>query len=437
MSHRRLFPWSLGLLVLALSSVASAQPAQAGGDAFTEALSKGPLYAALAAFLGGLLVSLTPCVYPMVAVTVSLFGARTSKSRWQGVRLSGAFVAGIVSMFTPLGVVAGLTGSVFGSVLQSSWVLVGIALLFLAMAASLFGAFDLALPSGLVNRLNQVGGMGMKGAFGLGMVCGLIAAPCTGPVLTGILTWIARTQSAGLGALAMGAFSLGLGLPFFAVGAFAMQLPKSGQWMVSIKSLLGIVMVMVALYFLSTVFPESVKALRPTPTVLIVTGALAAFGVLLGGIHKDFHSPEWKDRLTKGLGVALTSVAGLAFLLALSAPARTLSWEDVSLSAARERAREEARPLLVDFTASWCVACKEMDKLTFAAPEVALEAGRFVAVKIDATNDEDPAVQQAMQALGVVGLPTVVVFDSSGREAARYTDFVPADRFLDAIRAVN
>src|SRR5690606_12313925 len=120
-------------LVLAAGSNAWAASGDGTADAFTTALGKGPVYAALAAFIGGLLVSLTPCVYPMVAVTVSLFGARQSTTRWQGARLSAAFVAGIVCMFTPLGVVAGLTGSVFGSVLQSTWVLVGISLLFLAM----------------------------------------------------------------------------------------------------------------------------------------------------------------------------------------------------------------------------------------------------------------------------------------------------------------
>lgn len=434
-SLRRFAPLTLALLVVVTTSSAWAGANEQ--DAFTTALSKGPLYAAVAAFLGGLLVSLTPCVYPMIAVTVSLFGARQSKTRWESTRLSASFVAGIVSMFTPLGVIAGLTGSVFGSVLQNTWVLVGISLLFLAMALSMFGAFELALPSGLLNRLSQVGGMGMKGAFGLGMVCGLIAAPCTGPVLTGILTWIAQTQNAGLGALAMTAFSLGLGLPFFAVGAFAMQLPKSGRWMVSVKSLLGIVMAVVALYFLGTAFPRVVARLRPEATLLTVSGVAALLGILLGAIHRDFQSPQWSDRILKGVGVTLTTIASFAFITALSTPKRTLSWQKVPLETARELALKEGRPLLVDFTANWCVACKELDRHTFAEPRVAAEAGRFVAVKVDATNDEDPAVQEAMRSLKVVGLPTVVVFDSKGQEAVRYTDFVPPDRFLTAIQSVD
>ncbi len=149
-------------------------------DAFTEALSKGPVYAALAALAGGFVVSLTPCVYPMVAVTVSVFGAREAKSRWEGAALSAAFVLGIVAMFVPLGVAAGLSGSIFGSVLQNRWVVVGMAVLFLALAASLFGAYELALPGAVTNRLATFGGIGYRGAFFLGLACGLIASPCTG-----------------------------------------------------------------------------------------------------------------------------------------------------------------------------------------------------------------------------------------------------------------
>ncbi len=427
----------VSLLAIALLGAGSASAAPGTPDAFTAAVSKGPLYATLAALVGGLLVSLTPCVYPMIAITVSVFGAKQSKSRLQGLSLSASFVLGIMAMFTPLGVIAGLTGSMFGSVLQSTWVLVGIAVLFLGMAAAMFGAFELGLPSGLVNRLNQVGGMGLKGAFGLGLVCGLIAAPCTGPVLTGILTWIAKSQSASLGALAMGAFSLGLGLPFFVVGAFAMQLPKSGPWMLHVKSFFGLVLSVVALYFLSTAFPALGHLAKSNLTFLAVCGAVALVGIALGAVHRDFHSPDLKDRALKGTGVVLTTLGAFAFILGMATPERTLSWRTMSLSEARSQATKTGQPLLVDFTASWCGACKELEKHTFAAPDVAREAGRFLAVRVDASNGDDPAVQNAMQSFGVVGLPTVIVLDSQGKEALRYTEFVPAERFLSNISEVN
>jgi thiol:disulfide interchange protein DsbD len=407
------------------------------GDAFTAALTKGPLYAGGAAFLGGLLVSLTPCVYPMIAVTVSVFGARESKSRWQGTALSLAFVVGIVAMFVPLGVVAGMTGGVFGSVLQSKWVIVGISVLFLVMAASMFGAFELALPSSLTNRLATVGGIGYKGAFVLGLVCGLIAAPCTGPVLTGILTWIAKTQSGSLGALAMAAFALGLGAPFFLVGAFAVQLPKSGRWMVHVKSVLGIVLVVVALYFLSTAFPVLTSFARGDVVFLSVVGLSVLIGLLMGAVHRSFDEPGVAIKIRKGAGTLLTTVGVFLLVTGFSKPAQSLSWESLSWQEAQAKAKQEKRPLLVDFTATWCGACKQLDRETFSKPDVALEAGRFVAVKVDATDDEDPQVTSAMQSMKVVGLPTVLVYDSAGKEAVRCTDFVPAAPFLEAIRRVN
>ena len=423
------------LIVLALSSVALAATGEP--DLFTQALAKGPLYAAAAAVLGGLAVSLTPCVYPMVAVTVSAFGAREAKSRWEGTALSAVFVLGIACMFTPLGVVAGLTGSVFGSVLQNPWVVMGIAALFLAMAASMFGAFEMTLPSALTNRLATIGGIGYKGAFGLGFVCGIIAAPCSGPMLTSILTWIANTQSAVLGAAAMGAFSLGLGFPFFLVGAFAVQLPKSGPWMVHVKSVLGIVLIVVALYFINLHFPVISSFAHPSVGFFVATAVAIVVGLLIGGVHRDFAEPSNGGRVLKALGVFLMSGGAFLAIAAVLKPTATLSWERTDYVVAREKARAEARPLLVDFTASWCVSCKELEKHTFSHDAVEQEAGRFVAVRVDATDDEDPKVEKALAEFRVKGLPTVILFDSEGREATRFNDFVEAEPFLEALRKVN
>lgn len=406
------------------------------GDDFARAVDRGPLYAAGIALLGGLLVSLTPCVYPMIAITVSVFGARQSASRWHGLGLSSAFVLGIVFMFAPLGVVAGMTGSLFGSALQNPYVLGGIALLFFAMSASMLGAFELALPSALTNRLAEVGGVGLKGAFGLGLVCGLIAAPCTGPVLTGILTWIAETQSAFSGGLAMVAFSLGLGVPFFFVGAFAVQLPKSGPWMVQVKSALAIVLAVVALYYLATAFPALVDWVRPSRTLFLISGAAVVLGIAAGAIHREFTAPGFKDVALKSAGTFTTTVGAFVFITAWMTPERRLDWLEVSLEEAQVTAQKAGKPLLVDFTASWCGACKELDNRTFSDPLVQKEAGRFVAVKVDATDDEDPIVERTMASLRVVGLPTVVLLDSNGKEIRRFTDFVNAPVFVAALRAV-
>jgi len=305
------------------------------------------------------------------------------------------------------------------------------------MAASMFGAFELALPSTLNNKLAVIGGLGYKGAFLLGLACGLIATPCTGPVLTGILTWIAQSQSAGLGALVMSAFGLGLGVPFFLVGAFALQLPKSGHWMVHVKSLLGLVLVIVALYFLSTTFPVMTKIVGSGSRFVIAGVVMVVFGILFGAVHREFGEPGFGVKLGKGAGIALVSLGGFLLVTAVSKPTAALSWEKTHVDVAQSKALNSQKPLLVDFTAAWCGACKELDKKTFSEPAVGSELSRFVAVKVDATNDDDPAVEATLQKFKVIGLPTVLVFDSTGKEAIRYRDFVPPEQFLDGIRAVR
>ena len=240
----------ISLCVAALLAAPAVARADALGDLeapFRAALESGSFGMALGlVFLGGIATSFTPCVYPMIAITVSVFGARQTETRMQGALLSTAFVLGIAALFTPLGLVAAMTGGVFGSALSSPIVLIGLSLLFLGLAASMFGAFDLDLPSGLKNRLAMVGGVGVKGAFVLGLCSALIAAPCTGPVLGFLLTWVGTTGNVAFGALSLFVYALGLGLLFWLVGTFSVTLPKSGQWLEWIKSVFGIVMVVAA-----------------------------------------------------------------------------------------------------------------------------------------------------------------------------------------------
>jgi len=422
---------ALGLLTATPALAAS------GHDAFTAALDSGPLAAAVAAFVGGLLVSLTPCVYPMIAVTVSVFGARQTQSRLHAITLSASFVLGIVAMFVPLGVAAGLTGGVFGAVLQNRWVVLAISVLFVALAASLFGAFDLALPSWLNKKLATLGGIGHRGAFLLGLASGLVAAPCTGPVLTGILAFIAKTHSVALGSAAMGAFALGLGVPFFLVGAFALRLPKSGRWLIHVKSLLGILLLVVALYFAATAWPSLFELAARMPVPWAIGLGLVVLGLGLGAIHRDFANPKRLDRVAKAIGIALVTVGGFVALAPRTSSDAKLAWDRRPYAVVHREAIESRHPMIVDFTASWCTACQRLEHVTFADPRVLAEARRFTALRVDATRDDDPAVAQTMAQLGVVGLPTVIVFDTAGHERRRINDFVTADELLDILRTVR
>ena len=413
---------------------------------FDQALARGPLLLGLSAFGFGLLVSLTPCVYPMVAVTVSVFGASEAKTRLQALALSGAFVAGLVCMFVPLGLSAALTGKTFGSVLSSAWVIGGMSLLFLALAASMFGAFELDIPNSLKNRLATAGGAGYMGAFVLGLVCGPIAAPCTGPFLWGLLAWIAQSQSLVLGSIAMTAFALGLGVPFFLVGAFAMQLPKSGRWMNHIKSLMGIVLVIVALYFLNTAFPTLGAWVKPGSGFLVWALAAMLVGVGLGAVHRSFEGEEPGGRVMKAAGVLLVSVAGFGAVTNLATPERSLVWEKPQpgqdllslVESAKAKARAENRPMFLDFTAAWCAVCKDIERETFPDQRVQQEAGRFVNVKMDMTDDSDPAIERAYETYGIRGLPVLILYDSQGREAKRFFgDFVNAEQLSSEMARIN
>src|ERR1700690_2054335 len=192
--------------------------------AFQRALSHGAVFALGASYVFGLATSLTPCVYPMIAITVSVFGAKEAKTRLQGMLLSLTFVLGIVCLFTPLGVVSALTGKGFGAALGNPTVVALIATVFVVLAASLFGAFEIALPPALQNRLSSVGGTGYRGALLLGLGSGLISVPCVGPFPSGLLGWVVTTRNVSSGSADIRLYDHGLCTLFFVVGTFAVIL---------------------------------------------------------------------------------------------------------------------------------------------------------------------------------------------------------------------
>jgi thiol:disulfide interchange protein DsbD len=439
----------VGTLMLALTALAAGLLPAAGASAdtltdlespFRSALESGSWGMAIGlAFVAGLATSLTPCVYPMIVITVSVFGARQADSKLEAAKLSSSFVLGIAALFTPLGVVAAMTGDVFGSQLSSPVVLVALAIFFLALAASMFGAFDLDLPSGLKNRLATAGGVGIKGAFVLGMVSSLIAAPCTGPVVGFLLTWVGSTQNVVLGAASFFAYSIGLGMLFWLVGTFSMSLPKSGAWLEGVKSVFGIVMIAAAIYFVRDLIPGLTEIASRTTPFLLGALALAVVGMLIGGVHLSYHDPSVARRVRKSAGI-LISVAGLAGV--------TLYFEAVPEGAkiewmhdythAKELASTTGKPLLVDFGASWCGACGELERHTFSDPRVVREGQRFVPVKVDLSPGKDsPEKQELLASYQHRGLPLVVLHQSGGDEAARVTNFVDAEQFLEIMRTVQ
>ncbi len=435
------------LLVPAMAWAGNCTDGAGGSDTgrFQEILeTHGAVVAVLMSFGFGVIASLTPCVYPMVPITVSIFGATETKSRLRGAALSGAFVLGIAALFTPMGVVSALSGKLMGSALSNQWVSLGLAALFLALAASMFGAFELALPSSLTNKLSTVGGVGFKGAFVMGLVMGLIAAPCTGPFLTGMVTVIATTKNVALGSAALFSFALGLGVIFFIAGAFAVNLPKGGAWMMGIKWISGVGLAYMAFSYIRDKF-EPIRNLvnHPGYGFGALAGAVLLIGLVLGIVHmmaERRKSPIAHLSKPMKLASIIPAVAGAAMLFSwvglnhnVDTNAPEIAWM-TNEEAARAKADAEGKPMLIDFGAEWCTACKELEHETFPDSNVRTEAQKFVTLRVDATDDEDKEVIRLKDKYKVVGLPTVIMLDKTGKEVVRFNEFVKPDKFYAAMK---
>lgn len=399
------------------------------------------------AFGQGVLVDLTPCVYPLIPITVAVFGAK-GVSRGRALFLATAYVLGMAVLYTTLGVVVALTGGQFGAWLGEPVVVLPIVALLLALAASMFGAFDLQLPSSLQTRLGAVGGAGPLGAFGMGLVSGFISAPCTGPVLLSLLAYIAKASAAGEGSVLYGGsllfvYALGMGTLFFAV-ALGASLFRPGQWMEYVKSVFGVALLVMALWFLAPLSPALRRFMTEPASGMYIGLGVAVVGLIAGAIHLSFHG-AWPERIRKTVAVALAVVgAQVAINNALYVP--TGAWVEVSDSATLEQALTDAEarqvPVLIDFGATWCTPCLEMDKFTFHDAEVEpILTSRFALIRIDVTQEsaEKNAIKKAFAS---ETLPSVVIYPSGTRlsehfAAIRGGEAVPApavhlDKFTPA-----
>lgn len=416
---RRSVVWPAVALALVVLSLPGCDTA--GCNSFSDAQQHGWGWMYLVSFGFGFQTSLTPCVYPMIPITLGIFGARgKGVTRGRALALATAYVLGMGLTYTALGVIMALIGAQFGTLLANPFVVIPIVLLFAALAASMFGAFDLNLPASWQARLNQVGGQGYRGAFAMGMVGGLIAAPCTGPFLFGLLTFVATSRSVFGGGSLLFVYALGMGVLFWVLAAFAMSLPRSGRWMEWVKSAGGILLLLGGIYFLKPLLPFMRHIAVPETWFLAVSLAVVAAGILLGAIHLSFHAPLG-ERLRKGLGIALVIAGAFAAWSYVLTPKQKLQYrtdEAAAFAEARAAKAKGVMGVMVDFSATWCVPCSELE-LTFGDADIYKKiTDHFVPLKFDVSNDDAISAERRKRYKAGT-LPAVVFVSTDGHTLGR------------------
>ncbi|MCK6518109.1 thioredoxin family protein [Myxococcota bacterium] len=418
-------------------------------DGFAAAREKGLVWLFLFVFGAGFLVSLTPCVLPMVPITIGIIGARSTGSRVQAFSLALAYVAGLAAVYTVLGVGAAMTGSIFGAWMQSPWVVGAVALFFFAMGAAMFGAFEVAVPGAVAERLNNVGGAGYTGAFLIGAVGAIVAGPCSGPVIASLMVVIGQQGELALGAGLMLAFSLGMGMIFLVAGTFSNQVLRPGAWMETVKHSFGVLMWLGAVYFVAPHLSDTMTALLTAFTLL--STAVFAWpsndddGPAIARAHRLYAVVGGLVGAYLLVGTLVTQGFILPPLQLSAAGAATgaaqgsIPWINDDETSALARAKAENKPLIIDFTAEWCAACKELEHFTYTDAEVITRSADFVPLMIDATSDKDPKVQALLKKYDVKGLPTVLFLKPDGAVISKLTltGFEPADKFLPRMSAAK
>lgn len=431
-------------------------PNQATSSQIEDLLKGGSFWLNVAFFFGaGLLLSLTPCMFPMIPILSGIIvGQRQPLTKLRALALSSSYVLGMALTYAIAGVAAGLSGTLLSNALQNPWVLTGFALVFVMLALSMFGFYELQMPAFIQSRLvdtsNKMKGGSAIGVGIMGVLSALIVGPCVAAPLAGALLYISNTHDVWLGGSALFAMALGMGVPLLLVGVSAgTLLPKAGQWMNAVKSFFGVLLLGVALWLISPVIPTVVQMALWAVLLIVCAIYLRALDPLpagAGGFAK----------LWKGVGV-IALIAGVSLLVgALSGshqilqplaglrtnPTRSQAAQGgppfervLSVSDLEKRVTQsDGRYVMLDFYADWCVSCKEMERFTFGDGSVQQRLGPMVLLRADVTanNLEDRAL---LKKFSLFGPPAIIFFDTNGKElqSARVVGYLSPKAFLDVL----
>jgi len=420
----------------------------------TATLAGGSLWKIALAFLAfGLLLSFTPCVLPMVPILSSIIVGEGDVTRRRSFLMALAYCLGMALVYTSLGVAAGLAGEGLAGALQKPWVLVMFALLLVLLSLSMFDVYQLQLPVSLQSKLGKASG-GLKrgrfvGVFFMGALSALIVGPCVAAPLAGTLVYISQTRDVLLGGLALFSMAMGMSVPLLLVGLSAGSLlPKAGAWMIGVKYVFGLLLIAVAIWMVSPILPAS--------AVMLFWGAFALLcAVFLGLFDASSGKPTIANRFGKTLGLVLFVIGLLEIVGAAAGGTNVLeplspmqgassasSGEEKSVGFTRIRTVAELdqallsakKPVMLDFYADWCVACKEMDRFTFHDPKVIEQLGNLTLLQVNVTaNSEDD--RALMKRFGLFGPPGMIFFDTKGNEIAdsRIVGVLEARAFFDHV----